>query len=192
MNGAFCSRCEGVEDVGPSALAALHFTPATAPPGQRCRRPPPPTCRQQATLACRRFAALARSPLLLRKVEVWAYSLAAMRSLLAWMVRHSRHIRRLTFLGYVGDDEDAGICAAAVATCLAAASAAGQLEELTARSLMLHTKWLPLVRALRRLSLTAEALEVDSSDISFAAGARLPASITCLAVLSDENTEMPE
>ena len=182
-------------------------------PHRRCRhqhrRPAaaPALCRQRAALACRRFAAVCCSPQLLREVRVEYPFPFELHSLLAWLVRHGRHVRKLALKDGSGGEPESTIDVA-VASCLAVAGAAGQLEELSLVYFSeLHTEWLPALWSLRRLSLSGSrlrisaaigglsalgSLELCSDNIMFTAGARLPPTITRLHVEAGNDEEMPE
>ena len=191
------------------AISGQSFPAAAAAHCRRhCRRHPTCGRRQRAALVSRRFAALCCSPELLQEVEKpLLHSLPALHSFLAWLVRHGQHIQRLRLPAYCAQGEDENSWAAAVASCLAVVGAAGQLTELDASSGLLHTEWLPAMRSLRHLRLSGnllrislaiagltalQSLELDSEEIIFAAGARLPSSITRLVVAGDEAEQMPD
>lgn len=144
-----------------------------------------------AALVCTRFAAAACSPELLRDLDLGTVNgLPAVRSLTAWLGRHSQQLRRLKLSCWSEAD--------AVASCLAAAGAAGQLVELDDGSHIASTEWLGAMSSLRRLTLNAirgvgeelpispaisaltalESLHLVGCGVSFQPGARLPACIT--------------
>ena len=119
--------------------------------------------------------------------------LPAVRSLAAWLERHSAHLRRLNLPGSFFHDEPA---LAAIPACLAAAA---QLEELSFGSRSLDsTEWLAALCSLRRLELSTgqfdESLHIAPAinaltaletlrlggNFKLGAGARLPAGLTRL------------
>jgi hypothetical protein len=112
------------------------------------------TERQRLALLSKRLAAAACSPELLRDVDVGVLdSLALLRSLTAWLARHGLHVRRLECnFDPVLSDSDAAV---AIASCLATAGAAGQLEQLNLYSSFGSMEWLAAVRSLRRLKLVS-------------------------------------
>ncbi len=148
-------------------------------------------------LVSKRFAAAARSPELLRVVEVQS-SLADMASFVPWLTRHGQHVRQLKFVPNprpwpLADDEQ--ICAA-LHSCLLALGAAGQLQELVLWCWFGDTDWLESILSLRRLQLYTRGLGPPLSpalgglthleeltlsvEDQFEPDMRLPPSITCL------------
>ena len=176
------------------------------PPAAAALTAAPALCRQRAALTCKRFAALACSPHLLREVKIKYAFPPELHSLLAWLVRHGRHVCNLA-LKDVLEGEPESTIDGALAACLGAVGAAGQLEELSLDGYKLHTEWLPALRSLRHLRLDGYplhisaaigglpalgSLELRSNDVCFAAGARLPPTITRLHVEAGNDEEMPE
>ena len=89
------------------------------------------------------------------------YGLQKLRSLAAWLSRHGQHVRTLRLRGRAAAGDDKDSVAVALATCVAIAGAAGQLEQLQVSSLEpLHTEWLTALRSVRHLGLaTAVAVK---------------------------------
>ena len=188
--------------------------PAAAPAAPaHCHRRP--TLLQAAGRACvQALCGPVLQPELLREVDVGTLmGPPALRSLMAWLLRHGAHVRQLQFYAAPAMEVERSSAAATFMGCLVAAGAAGSLEELKTGGDMPSTEWLAAMRSLRRLlivgsyaggrplpispgisGLTAlESLKLDSAvqPISFDAGARLPASITRLS-LSDPGHQMPD
>jgi hypothetical protein len=152
-------------------------------------------------LVCRRFAAAACAPQLLRNVELPRIrSLGTLLCLGTWLTRHGAHVRQLEFDGEAAHEEDAGSFSLAVAACLAAVGAAGQLAELSlAVRPTLHSEWLCAMRSLRRLSLAGWTAHVSAAIaglsslqslelhgmVELADEAALPTSVTRLLVEDD-------
>ncbi len=153
--------------------------------------------------------AAACDPELLREVDAGQLDgLWALRSLAAWLVRHGRHVRRLSLACYAEEHLPAD-CAAALASCLVAAGAAGKLEQMKVSGRVGSTEWVAALPSLQHLSvrdtageqlrvspalsgLTAlRSLALGGYPVSLAARARLPAGITWLDLLGDGSTEMP-
>lgn len=128
---------------------------------------PAPSCRQRAALVFKRFAAAACSPELLRDVIVSLHevTLSTLHSFTAWLGRHGEHMQRLTARLLCDDVEDPD-WPAALASCLAAAGTAGQLEQLTVAGSISSTEWLAAMRSLRICSITntgEQALRVSAA-----------------------------
>ena len=155
-------------------------------------------------LVCKRFAALACSPPLLQHLQLpRVVGLPALQSLAAWLSRHGRHARMLEFDGWAGDGAAAD---SAVATCLAAVGAAGQLTKLQAVSSG-ATDWLAAMRSVRHLKLlsytgvhvsatiagvsTLQSLTLGGNSVRSPDGVRLPTSITRLFVEDGRSGRMP-
>lgn len=173
-----------------------------------CRRPSTPLllCRQRTALMSRRFAAAACSPLLLRRVDLPLLdSSSALESLAAWLARHGQHVRSLRYRCGPAHERFAQGLVSGTATCLTAAGAAGQLQDLCVYAALdeLHTGWLCTMRSLTRLQLSATPLSISPAirgltalqsltlvgEVDFKAGARLPTAITRLSVECDESGE---
>ena len=150
---------------------------------------------------CKRFAAAACNPELLRDVKphVDDDDVPVLLSLAAWLARHGRHVRKLSLVDCAAFGAVGSSMATALATCLAAVCSAGQLVELEAGMCRtFHTEWLAVARSLQRLSLDGCPLHISpaiagltalqslqlNGELQFAAGARLPASISRLVVSS--------
>lgn len=193
-----------------AAYGRLSPTAAAAAHPLRCRLPA--ACRLvPVSLVCKRFAAAARSPDLLRDLDVAVTSLAALRSFTGFLEKHGQLLERLTLICLFGEGEeqDEVSAGAAVAACLAVAGAGGQLTELSARGSIHTTEWLPAMPSLRRLvldqlhrsplricpaisTLTAlRSLELQGP-MSFQASTRLPASIESLYLRLDNADDLPE
>ena len=126
--------------------ACRHRLPTALPAARRHRL----HCRLEAALACRRFAAAACDPELLREVDAGQLEgLWALRSLAAWLVRHGRHVRRLSLACYA--EHLLADCAAALASCLVAADAAGKLEQVKVSGRVGSTEWVAALRSLQHL-----------------------------------------
>ncbi len=157
-------------------------------------------------LVSKRFAAAACSPELLRDVFVEEItSLPALRSLTAWLARHGQHARQLTCQDFECDHP---AWPAAVAACLTAASAAGQLEELAFEADIRSTEWLAALPLLQYCSVRSNAgaellvspaisgltalrsLELFGCPIVLDPDTRLPTTITKLDLI-DSNESMP-
>lgn len=117
----------------------------------RRRRPLPlstashPTCRQRAALVSKRFRELCCSPELLQEVETpYVRSLAALQSFLPWLARHGQHVRRLHLSTDPAPGAEEGSWAAALASFLAVAGAAGQLTEPVRMTAYMPTAFVPL------------------------------------------------
>ena len=88
-----------------------------------------------------------------------------MHSLAAWLVRHRQHARQLevrmgSLQRPVGDaDAATAAAAAAVATCLAAASTAGWLEHLMCLGWYYDIEWLAAMEPLQHLQLAYSSSE---------------------------------
>ena len=102
----------------PTTVAAAH------------RRP----CRQCLALVSKRFAAAVCSPELLREADVGlAGGRRALRSLTAWLAHHGQHVQQLCIIA-LGEELQDSDGVTAIASCLATAGAAGQLERLASWS----------------------------------------------------------
>lgn len=191
------------------SLPAPPLAPATSLP--RCRL-------RSAGLVSKRFAALSCSPELLRSVDVGRLiGVSAVQSLTAWLARHGKHVRELSFDCYdpyfghrLWDvHEEEAVTEAAVAACMTAAGTAGQLADLAASGIR-STDWLSALRSLRQLCLSSDSISVPlrispaissltaltslslyGDPIAFEAGAQLPASIEELC-LSDSKEGIDE
>lgn len=165
-------------------------------------------------LVSKRFAALCRSPELLRDIDAgWVSSLVVVRSLTAWLVRLGRHVRKLKISFPAFEDWDwheSEDAPPAVAACLGAAGAVGVLEELSVWSVP-GSEWLAAMPSLRRLVLMArglgqelvvspaigmltnlESLELGGRPIFWVEGCTLPASITRLHLQDSEAYDFPD
>ena len=186
-----------------SACQPLPPTAAAAAAAHRRRRP----CRQRLALVSKRFAAAACSPELLREVDVGVVEgLQAMRSLTAWLARYSQHVRQLCIIA-VGEELKDSDGVTAIASCVATAGAAGQLEQLELEGSFGSTEWLAAVRSLRHLGIVdsdhgllpvSPAISgltvLNSLDLRGElqlADTRLPGCITRL-VVGDLSDEMPQ
>lgn len=130
-----------------------------------------------------------------------------MKSLVAWLLRHGQHTRSLRLETDVAHDVFDDGMGVAVVACLSVAGARGQLEELSLRITPdLHTDWLLAVRSITRLCLSGYVLQLSAEPLAgltalqslelcgecvFDEDARLPTSITRLAVERDATDDMP-
>ena len=162
------------------------------------------------SLACKAFAAAARSPELLREVDVVLANLPALRSFAAFLARHGQQLQRLAINCEDGTAEGEVAAAAAVTACLMAVGAGGQLAELSARGCIRSTDWLAAMPSLRQLQLEAQphsphllvspavsaltSLSVLrlSGDLRLQAITHLPPSLEWLAVELDGSAGLPD
>lgn len=211
--------------VGRQRISAHHeLSCCCSSPLTPCAASPLPCRLGPVSLVCRRLAAAARNPELLRELDVGELlNLAAVRSFTAFLAApnkfleeadpkpaYGQQLQRLKLSCADGTAEGKARAAAAVTACLMQAGASGQLTELSAGGCIRGTEWLPAMRSLRRLELTAKSvgttplritplrilpaisgltalgsLELSWYHISFEGGARLPPSITFLVIEDD-------
>lgn len=164
-------------------------------------------------LVSKRFAAAARSPELLQRADAGhVQGAVAVRSLEAWLARHGGHVRRLQLTASPLSRQDAAEVIAtqtALAKCLEAAAAAGQLVRLSAGSCVTSTAWLGGMPSLQQLELFGEtwvsplhlspaisgltalrSLSLDGHIVT-KDGLQLPASITWLRLSDYRSQHMP-
>lgn len=157
----------------------------------------------------KRFAAAACSPELLREAHLlYIQGLGNLHAAAAWLAQHGRHVRKLSFSARLAAGEDKSSATSALAACLAAAGAAGQLAELQ-MTCSAPTDWLATMRSLRRLSLAGDKLVVSPAiaqltalqslelksqsglgSMTLQAGVSLPANLTRLCI-ANHAQEMP-
>ena len=141
-------------------------------------------------------------------MDCYADTQRRLHSLLAWLLRHGRHVQHLELRVY----DDSAAAEQLLFGCLVACAAARRLEEL---AVVLHTAeplavgaWAPALARLRRLELRGEALHLTASlasltalrklclaasagALTLAAGARLPPAVEELRLELASSAALP-
>ena len=178
-----------------------------------------PSCRRhRSALVSRRRAHCMHAPELCRQARLQRptlfkttlYYTAAIASLAAWMLRHGQHVRSLRVISSMLDVSSAE-AQAHLTSCLAACAGPGSQLEVLRVSVapLVVAAWAPALRTLRQLQLGGPSgelfissslhgltqltrLVLVGSPVSFAEGARLPASIEELRFVDHSSDQVPE